>query len=290
MEKFLIDVNENDLERNTFKLNPSFENDNNETNSKETPSVNIINGMETNNSNNSIKPNLFNGSYNSKEKGKVPLFNTQKAFPHIDENCEFESNDSNEFIITTKNDSFPLSESNYLNKHENDSQELLRNYSFNTYFNSAFQSNIDNSIITNNNNVLLIDNNKSNHADRLDPKNAIKINRIKDTYIDFLQKQNEDHNKLNFSLDSNNKRLLNKCSGLIKDNISLNKILNEKTNRLNKIVQENINIKTQLEKLFVNKNKNEQKMKYYEEQLEYYKSNNENYKKIVDELKEQNII
>ena len=62
----------------------------------------------------------------------------------------------------------------------------------------------------------------------------IGLNRIKDTYIDFLQKQNEDHNKLNFSLDSNNKQLLKKCSNLIKDNISLNKILNEKSNRLNK--------------------------------------------------------
>jgi DNA repair ATPase RecN len=141
--------------------------------------------------------------------------------------------------------------------------------------------------VTNNNNVLLIDNNKSTHADRLDPKNAIKINRIKDTYIDFLQKQNEDHNKLNFNLDSNNKKLLNRCSSLIKDNISLNKILNEKSNRLNKIVQENINIKEQLDKIIFNNNKSEQKLKYYEEQLEYYQINNDNYKKIVDELKEQ---
>ena len=96
-----------------------------------------------------------------------------------------------------------------------------------------------------------------------------KKNRIKDNYIDFLQKQNEDHNKLNFSLDSNNKKLLNKCSSLIKDNISLNKSLNEKSNRLNKIVQENINIKCQLDNLILNKNKNEQKIKYFEEQLDY---------------------
>ena len=89
-------------------------------------------------------------------------------------------------------------------------------------------------------------------------------------------------------MDSNNKQLLNKCSNLIKDNISLNKILNEKSNRLNKIVQENLNIKSQLDLLIANKNKNEQKMQYYEEQLEYYKCNNDNYKKIVDELKEQN--
>ena len=68
----------------------------------------------------------------------------------------------------------------------------------------------------------------------------------------------------------------------------MNKSLNEKSNKLNKISQENINIKTQLNNLILNKNKNEQKIKYFEEQLEYYKTNNENYKNIINELKEQN--
>ena len=77
--------------------------------------------------------------------------------PHLDKNIEFEYNDTNEFIIPEK-----------------DSQVLLKNYSINTYINNTFHNNIDNSIVTNNNNVLFIDNNKSNHADRLDPKNAKK--------------------------------------------------------------------------------------------------------------------
>ena len=272
MNNILIEENQNNSKKNISKINSSAEKENNKENSKKSPNINIINGMETKISNSSIKPNLFNGTYNSKLKYKDPLFNIKKAIlPHLDKNIEFEYNDTNEFIIPEK-----------------DSQVLLKNYSINTYINNTFHNNIDNSIVTNNNNVLFIDNNKSNHADRLDPKNAIKINRIKDNYIDFLQKQNEDHNKLNFSLDSNNKKLLNKCSGLIKDNISLNKSLNEKSNKLNKISQENINIKTQLNNLILNKNKNEQKIKYFEEQLEYYKTNNENYKNIINELKEQN--
>ena len=287
MENFLVEDNQDILE-NKEKLNSSFEKDNNREISKASPNINIINGMEINNSNNNIKPNLFNGSYNKNSKRIVPLFNMKKTYTTLDKNLEYEFNDANEFIFPLKKDFSPLTESNYLNRQEKDSQILLKNFSINTYINNAFHNNIDNSIVTNNNNVLLIDNNRSNHADRLDPKNAIKINRIKDTYIDFLQKQNEDHNKLNFSLDSNNKRLLNKCSGLIKDNISLNKTLNEKSNRLNKIIQENINIKSQLDKIILNKNKNEQKIKYYEEQLDYYKNINENYKKIIDELKEQN--
>ena len=272
MNNILIEDNQNNSKKNISKINSSAEKENNKENSKKSPNINIINGMETKISNSSIKPNLFNGTYNSKLKYKDPLFNIKKAIlPHLDKNIEFEYNDTNEFIIPEK-----------------DSQVLLKNYSINTYINNTFHNNIDNSIVTNNNNVLFIDNNKSNHADRLDPKNAIKINRIKDNYIDFLQKQNEDHNKLNFSLDSNNKKLLIKCSGLIKDNISLNKSLNEKSNKLNKISQGGLNIKTQLNNLILNKNKNEQKIKYIEEQLEYYKTNNENYKKIINELKEHN--
>ena len=126
----------------------------------------------------------------------------------------------------------------------------------NNYINKTFHSNIDNSIVTNNNNLLLIDNNKSTHADRLDPKNAIKINKIKDDYIDFLQKQYEDNNKINFSLDSNNKELLKKCGDLIQDNILLNKVLNERTNKLNRTIQENMLIKSQLDKTMLSNKKN----------------------------------
>ena len=285
MDNFLIDEKEQNFEKEHEKLNLSFENDKVETNPKSSPNISLINGIENNELNNTQKYSIFNGTYDSKLKGIVPLFNNKNIRPNSNKYAEYEYNDINN---NNNKESISLMESNFFNNQNRDSQMLMRNYSMNSYINKAFHSNIDNSIVTNNNNVLLIDNNKSTHADRLDPKNAIKINRIKDTYIDFLQKQNEDHNKINFSLDSNNKRLLNKCSGLIKDNISLNKTLNDKSNRLNKIVQENVNIKTQLEKIISNNNKNEQKMKYYEEQLDYYKNNNENYKKIIDELKEQN--
>ena len=288
MKNFHINENININENNRYNMNSSFEDDKKEINSKASPNITLINGMDNNDSNSNKKSNLFNGSYDSKIKGIYPLFNKKKTVPHLDKNMEFEYNDINDYLIPNKIDTSSLTETSFINKQNRDSQLLIKNYSLNTYINNTFHNNIDNSIVTNNNNVLLIDNNKSTHADRLDPKNAIKINKIKDTYIDFLQKQNEDHNKLNFSLDSNNKRLLSKCNGLIKDNISLNKILNEKSNRLNKIVQENINIKTRFDKLAFTNNKNEQKIKYYEEQIVYFKNNNENYKKIIDELKEQN--
>ena len=265
MEDFLIKDDSNNIKNYNEKLNSSFENDNNDINSNASTNINIINGMDISKSNNNKKSNISNGSCDTKLENIYPIFNKTKFSPQLDKNVELEYNDTKEYIIPKKKDSCPLTDSNLFSKLNKDSQMLIKNYSLNTYINNTFHSNIDNSIVTNNNNVLLIDNNKSTHADRLDPKNAIKINRIKDTYIDFLQKQNEDHNKLNFNLDSNNKKLLNRCSSLIKDNISLNKILNEKSNRLNKIVQENINIKEQLDKIIFNNNKSEQKLKHHEE-------------------------
>ena len=57
---------------------------------------------------------------------------------------------------------------------------------------------------------------------------------------------------------------------------------------MNKIIQENIQLKSQIEKYKLNNQKNEQKISFYEEQFNMFKSNNENYKKIINELKSQN--
>jgi chromosome segregation ATPase len=58
--------------------------------------------------------------------------------------------------------------------------------------------------------------------------------------------------------------------------------------KLNKIVQENLSMKTELDKTILINQKNEQKMAFYEEQLMLFKNNNDNYQKIIKELREQN--
>ena len=256
----------------------------------------LINGMETNNMNNNKKKYVNGIMSDGKSKDYLSVYNNSNINKYpikLEEkkliNFSLDENE-NENIIKQYNNrnSQEFTKSNY-EKHKNNSKYLIRNYSMNNYINNTFHSNIDNSIITNNNNLLLIDNNKSTHADRLDPKNALRINKIKDEYIDFLQKQYEDNSKLNFSLDSNNKELLKKCDDLIQDNLLLNKTLNERTNRLNKTIQENMQIKSELDKSILSNKKNEQKIGYYEEQLSLFKSNNDNYQKIIEELKEQNI-
>ena len=159
----------------------------------------------------------------------------------------------------------------------------------NNYKNMNYSANISNSFMTNNNSIL--NNNNiayTNNVEPYDSKYSFKINKIKDDYIDFLQKEFEDNSKNNAKLDSNNKELLKKCDDLMHDNRLLTNTLNERTTKLNKIIQENLCVKSELDKSTLNNQKNEQKIAFYEEQLNLYKTNNENYQKIIKELKEQN--
>lgn len=152
-----------------------------------------------------------------------------------------------------------------------------------------YSANISNSFMTNNNSIL--NNNNiayTNNVEPYDSKYSFKINKIKDDYIDFLQKEFEDNSKNNAKLDSNNKELLKKCEDLMHDNRLLTNTLNERTTKLNKIIQENLCVKSELDKSNLNNQKNEQKIAFYEEQLNLYKTNNDNYQKIIKELKEQN--
>jgi len=149
-------------------------------------------------------------------------------------------------------------------------------------------TNINNSYITNNNNNTILNNNLTYNSEPYDSKYSFKINKIKDDYIDFLQKEFEDHTKNNAKLDLNNKELLKKCDDLVRDNRLLNNTLNERTNKLNKIIQENLCVKSELDKAVLENQKNEQKILFYEEQFNLYKVNNENYQKIIKELKDQN--
>ena len=113
------------------------------------------------------------------------------------------------------------------------------------------------------------------------------MNKIKDDYIDFLQKEFEDNAKKSIKLDSNNKELLKKCDDLIHDNRILSNLLSERTTHLNNIIQENLTVKSELDKSLITNQKNEQKLEFYEEQFNLYKASNENYQKIIQELKDQ---
>ena len=155
--------------------------------------------------------------------------------------------------------------------------------------NISINSNINTNLISNSNNSYnILNDNMPLNTEPFDSKYSFKINKIKDDYIDFLQKEFEDNTKKSVKLDSNNKELLKKCDDLIHDNRILSNTLNDRTSKLNKIIQENLLVKTELDKCLLTNQKNEQKLEYYEEQFNLFKSSNENYQKIIKELKEQN--
>ena len=150
--------------------------------------------------------------------------------------------------------------------------------------NMTLSPNLNSSFLVNKNNIF---NNLSYNSEQFDPKYNSKINKIKDEYIEFLQKEFEDHTKNNAKIDSNNKELLKKLDDLLHDNQILSNTLNDRNTRLSKIIQENLAVKAELDRNILNNKKNEQKISFYEEQFNLYKANNDNYQKIIKELKEE---
>ena len=154
--------------------------------------------------------------------------------------------------------------------------------------NFGLNNNISISLISNNTSSGILNDNLSYQTEPNDSNYSNKISKIKDDYIDFLQKEFEDNTKKSVKLDSNNKELLKKCDDLIHDNKILSNSLNDRTSKLNKTIQENLMIKSQLDKSLLNNQKNEQKLQFYEEQFNLFKTTNDNYQKIIKELKEKN--
>ena len=274
-----------------MKINSSFEKDeNNIDNKKTSQNINVINGIDSNLDN---KNNYQNG-ITSDQKSKKLLSKNSTNYPIRAVKLV---NNINSFEPDVGNNSY-----NYKNRNENNAQRdskyeskrnfYNRNNSTNNItskmVNSNFNNNLENVIFSNNNNIMLIDKHVSYNSERLDTRNAIKINKLKDEYIDFLQKEYEDKSKNNFKLDLNNKELLKKCNELILDNRILNEALNDKSSKLNKMIQENANMKKEYNKSMANFRNMQQKVKIYEDQLNLFKNNNANNEKIIRELKQQN--
>ena len=195
----------------------------------------------------------------------------------ITENNIYDNNSTSK-VSNTKNNPNKNKKMKNINMKANNVIDIknIKNINLNTNIHQSLSPNKSNPLYTNE---------KPN--DIYDTKYSFKMNKIKDDYIDFLQKEFEDNTKKSIKLDSNNKELLKKCDDLIHDNRILSNILNDRTAQLNKIIQENLTVKSELDKNLLLNQKNEQKLEFYEEQFNLYKTSNENYQKIIEELKEQ---
>ena len=201
------------------------------------------------------------------------------------------------FPMSAKDNITSIEETNIYNNNNNKKNNSSKNKSIknlNMKANNVIDiKNIKNINLNTNIHPSSLSPNKSNSLyneninEQYDSKYSLKMNKIKDDYIDFLQKEFEDNAKKSIKLDSNNKELLKKCDDLIHDNRILSNLLSERTTHLNNIIQENLTVKSELDKSLITNQKNEQKLEFYEEQFNLYKASNENYQKIIQELKDQ---
>ena len=275
---FKKDKLKEDLNRNDININPP----NKEIDFLESSTNNFIHDI-TQEKKSSIptskKPDLmkFNKDINKfifNSKNIIPI-NIKDISLLTDSNI-FDNNSSISNITTSKNN---------INKIKKNSKNQNNNK---TDKNIDLNNKITTSLISNNTSSGILNDNISYQTETYDSNYSNKISKIKDDYIDFLQKEFEDNTKKSVKLDSNNKELLKKCDELIQENKILNNSLNDRTSKLNKTIQENLMIKSELDKSLLNNQKNEQKLQFYEEQFNLFKTTNDNYQKIIQELKEKN--
>ena len=115
-----------------------------------------------------------------------------------------------------------------------------------------------------------------------------KLHQIKDEYIEYLQKQLDDNNKNMIKLETKSNEFQKRYKNLIEDNKLLNETLNERTSKLNEIIQENENLRLQLNNNIENENKINLQIQYYEKKMNLYENNINELNKIINELKEKN--
>ena len=82
-----------------------------------------------------------------------------------------------------------------------------------------------------------------------------KLHRVKDEYIEYLQRQLDENNKNVIRLESKLNELQKKFKILIDDNRLLNEALTEKGNKLNDCIQENENLRLQINNYIDNETK-----------------------------------
>ena len=201
---------------NKSELDSSFQKDINYNSPKMTSNIHIINGMDRDISN---KYRLYNGIL---FEDKIKEFNSPNNRRNIPFKINKLENNLNEINIydndyDVKNENgrkYEITDSKYKTKKNkkffSNRNNSMENISSNKMNNSNFNNNFDNIVFSNSNNIMLIDKNTSYNSERLDVRNVIKINKLKDDYIDFLKKEYEDKSKNNNQLNINNKELLKK--------------------------------------------------------------------------------
>ena len=115
-----------------------------------------------------------------------------------------------------------------------------------------------------------------------------KLHKVKDEYIDYLQRQLEENNKNVVKLESKLTDLQKKYKNLIDDNRVLSENLNEMTSKLKESITENENLRLQINNYIDNETKYKLQFEYYEKQINMYEKNINDYNDVINDLKISN--
>ena len=115
-----------------------------------------------------------------------------------------------------------------------------------------------------------------------------KLHRVKDEYIEYLQRQLDENNKNVIRLESKLNELQKKFKNLLDDNRNLSETLNDKSSKLNEFIQENENLRLQINNYIDNETKYKLQIQYYEKQIGLYEKNINDYNYIINDLKMSN--
>ena len=115
-----------------------------------------------------------------------------------------------------------------------------------------------------------------------------KLHKVKDEYIEYLQRQLEENNKNVVKLESKLTELQKKFKNLIDDNRILSENLSERTVKLMESMQENENLRLQINNYIDNETKYKLQFEYYEKQINMYETNINQYNTVINELKISN--
>ena len=239
----------------------------NEKNLTYTRRQNKINKIELSKNKKSLSPKQDKKFSNSKSPKKNELYpkdlleNTRKYIEM--------SNGNNNYLISPLSPKIDLksdkyNSTNYNEDYNNITKKYNEEYDYDTFSSNYIQEEIDN-----------VNCNE-------------KLHRVKDEYIEYLQRQLEENNKNVIRLESKLNELQKKFKNLIDDNRILNDTLNEKSNKLNEFIQENENLRLQINNYIDNETKYKIQLQYYEKQIRLYETNINDYNNIINDLKESN--
>ena len=206
-----------------------------------------------------------------KKESKIQINETPKKLEDLSGNNFLEntlkylemSNGNNNYILDTNN--------NYIIPGLNEEYDITKKYT-EAYNNSSLNYGYYSENFTKNENE----------------NSAEKLHKVKDDYIEYLQRQLEENNKNVVKLESKLTELQKKFKNLIDDNRILSENLSERTAKLKEALQENENLRLQINNYIDNETKYKLQFEYFEKQINMYETNINKYNDVINDLKISN--